>query len=163
MSHPSLQHPLIIERATLDDVDAIVAIEHRSFPAPWSRKLLQAEINGKEFSFVFVARLLESGGKTGRLVGYIYFWVVADEVHILNIAIDPDVRRAGYGTQLLEFAFEFGRKRGARSALLEVRASNTVARRFYEQMGFEQIGIRKKYYSDNQEDAHELRKELDRD
>lgn len=156
---PSLSQPVMIERATLNDLDAIVAIENCSFPFPWSRNLLKAEINGKEFSFVYVLRLVQPSPSAGTLVGYIYFWLAADEVHILDIAVDPNYRRFGYGRQLLRFALDFGRERGACSAFLEVRASNLAARRFYETEGFEQIGVRKQYYSDNREDAHLLKKE----
>jgi ribosomal-protein-alanine N-acetyltransferase len=153
--------PIVIEPARLNDIDDIVAIENQAYRFPWSRSVLLAEINGEKFSYVYVARLSETSSFPHKLIGYHYFWVVSDEVHILNLAVAPDYQRHGYGRQLLQFALDFGRERGAISAFLEVRASNTVALQLYTQLGFFQIGTRKKYYG-TEEDAYVLKKRLDK-
>ena len=154
--------PIVIEPAQTDDLEAIVAIEQRSYSFPWARKVLQAEINGKTFAHVYVARLPQnSGSPASKLIGYHYFWLVADEIHILNIAVDPDYQGCGCGKQLLQFALDFGQARGAASAFLEVRASNDAAQQLYKACGFQRIGIRKQYYADNNEDAYVMKKQLD--
>ena len=149
-----------IELAHEDDIDEIEAIENRAFPFPWSRNVLLGEINGESFSYVYVARLQERSGEAGKIIGYHFFWLVADEVHILNIAVDPAYQGYGIGKQLMQFAIDFGRERGATSVLLEVRVSNTAAQELYASLGFRQIGIRKKYYSENKEDAYVMKKEI---
>lgn len=154
------QVQFIIEPAKPNDIDRIVEIESRAYPFPWSRPLLLAEINGKNFSYVYVARLVRPASEDYPIIGYHYFWLVADEVHILNIAVDPEYQRTGCGTRLLQFALDFGVERGAHSAFLEVRASNLAAQKFYAHFGFHQVGIRKQYYSDNKEDAYVMRKWL---
>ena len=151
--------PIVIEPARLSDIDDIVAIENQAYRFPWSRSLLLAEINGEKFSYVYVARLQQDSSVPQKMIGYNYFWVVSDEVHILNLAVAPDYQRQGYGRQLMEFALDFGRERGATSAFLEVRASNTIALQLYTKSGFFQIGIRKKYYG-GEEDAYVLKKRL---
>lgn len=146
---------LIIEPATPDNLDVIEAIEQRAYPYPWSRAVLRHAIcNDDAFSYFYIARLSEN---PQTIIGYHHFWVVADEVHILNLAVDPAYQRQGYASQLLRFAFDFGRERGARSAFLEVRASNSAAQELYAHFGFERIDIRKVYYSDNKENAHVLK------
>jgi ribosomal-protein-alanine N-acetyltransferase len=151
--------PLIIEVATPDDLSAIERIEQRAYPFPWKRSVLKNAIASDDaFSFFYVARLCEVSPDPGRIIGYHYFWVVADEVHILNIAVDPAYQRRGYAGRLLEFAFTFGQQQGANCAFLEVRASNRIAQQVYAHLGFQQIRLRKAYYSNNQEDAYVLKK-----
>jgi ribosomal-protein-alanine N-acetyltransferase len=154
------QFQLVIEPAKAEDIDRIVEIENRAYPFPWSRKLLLEEIHGKDFSYVYVARLLSPVAEKRSIIGYHYFWLVADEVHILNIAVEPEYQRTGCGRQLLQFALDFGEEQGARSAFLEVRASNLAAQKFYAHFGFHRVRIRKQYYSDNKEDAYVMRKWL---
>ena len=162
MSLITLNHNLqiVIESAEPADLDAIVAIENRAYAFPWARSLLSAEINGKEFSYVYVARLQLNSSVPGKIIGYNYFWLVSNEVHILNIAVDPDYRGYGCGKHLVQFALNFGRERGAKRALLEVRASNDAAQQLYRQLGFHRIGLRKHYYGDNKEDAYVMKKRI---
>jgi ribosomal-protein-alanine N-acetyltransferase len=110
---------------------------------------------------VYVARLQNHAETPGEIIGYNFFWVATDEIHILNIAVDPEYQGHGLGKQLLQFAIDFGQDLGAQCVILEVRASNTKAQQLYRCFGFEQIGIRKKYYSDNKEDAYVMKMELD--
>lgn len=146
-----------LERARKEDIDEIVAIENRAYPFPWTRKVLLDEIEGESFSYVYIARLLKKSGQRGKIIGYHFFWLVSDEIHILNIAVDPEYQGGGLGTFLMQFACDFGRERGASCVLLEVRVSNRTAQRLYTQLGFRRIGLRKQYYSDNKEDAYVMK------
>jgi ribosomal-protein-alanine N-acetyltransferase len=88
-------------------------------------------------------------------------WLVADELHILNVATDPTYRRRGIGQALVERAIAFARERRVRLVLLEVRRSNLPAIRLYRSFGFCVLGIRRGYYGDNGEDAIEMGLVLD--
>jgi len=86
-------------------------------------------------------------------VGFCSFWLIADEVHINNLAVLPSERRAGIGSALLDRALLEGDRLGARRATLEVRRSNDAARHLYERFGFRVAGVRRAYYTDPIEDA----------
>jgi [ribosomal protein S18]-alanine N-acetyltransferase len=93
--------------------------------------------------------------KEGRAVGSIVLWVVADEVHILDVATHPGSRRQGVGRALVSHAVEVARSRAAKSLFLEVRRSNEGAIALYRAAGFEVVGVRKRYYPDD-EDALDM-------
>ncbi|PID56185.1 ribosomal-protein-alanine N-acetyltransferase [candidate division KSB3 bacterium] len=150
----------VIEPARLSDIDEIVSLEHRAFLYPWPRNLLLAELDGESFSHVYVARLIRDDGVPQKIIGYNFFWLVADEIHILHIAVDPEHQHRGLGKLLLDFAADFGRRHGACCMILEVRVSNAKAQGLYRKLGFQQIGIRKNYYSPNNEDAYAMKKML---
>jgi len=149
-----------IEPAHISDIDEIVALENRAYKYPWTRAVLLSELDGEDFSYVYVARLYDNAHPAGKIIGYHFFWVVTDEVHILNLAVDPDYQGQGLGKTLLDFGTEFGRERGAICVLLEVRVSNSAALKLYRASGFQQIGLRKGYYSESKEDAYVMKKEL---
>ncbi len=88
-----------------------------------------------------------------KLVGFVIARRVADELEILNLAVEPAHRRCGVASRSLEAALESGRARGAKRAFLEVRESNTGAIAFYQRRGFVRAGRRPRYYSDPLEDA----------
>ncbi len=154
------QRHIIIEPVEPEDIDEIVTLENQAYDFPWSRKILLDEINGEPFSYVYVLRLQSNSASPGKIIGYNFFWVVSDETHILNIAVEPDYQGCGWGTQLLQFAIDFGQEQGAKRVLLEVRASNAAAQQLYHRLGFRRIGRRKKYYTNNKEDAYVMKKEL---
>lgn len=145
-----MTRPLTIREAGLAEVTAIWAIEKVSFPSPWSRWSFLAEL-GQRHSHTLVAG--PSPPQPWRTWGYIIFWVVADEMHILNLAVHPERRRRGLARQLLEEALRQARGLGVLTAWLEVRPSNTPARALYESLGFKEVGRRPRYYDDTQEDA----------
>src|SRR5207245_11568906 len=89
----------------------------------------------------------------GALLAYIMFWVVFEELHLMNLAVRPEVRRHGIGLALVRHALTAAAAQGARTALLEVRASNTAALAFYRKLGFVQKSLRKGYYVHPREDA----------
>ncbi len=134
-----------------DDLSRVSAIERDGFRSPWSEDLLRQEL-GHAWSVILVAA---QEGRDGReeILGFVVFWLVHDEVHILNIAVAVEWRRRGIGRALMEVAAEEGRSRGARLATLEVRRSNVGAIELYRALGYRQIGMRPNYYSDEGEDA----------
>ncbi|MDQ0254168.1 ribosomal-protein-alanine N-acetyltransferase [Evansella vedderi] len=130
-----------------DDIDQVMEVEQDSFTTPWSRGAFINELTTNQFAYYLVAEIDK------RIVGYIGVWIIIDEAHITNIAVHSDFRRRGIGEMLLDGAMELAKTLGAKKLTLEVRVSNTVAQNMYRKKGFQQGGIRKKYYTDNQEDA----------
>lgn len=130
-----------------EDIDQIVEIEKLSFATPWSKDAFYNEINKNQFATYVV---LEDGEK---IIGYCGAWIVIDEAHITNIAVLPEYRGKKLGESILSKIMEVAREMGAISMTLEVRVSNIVAQNLYRKLGFENGGIRKNYYTDNQEDA----------
>jgi ribosomal-protein-alanine N-acetyltransferase len=90
---------------------------------------------------------------TGRCVAFADYWLVADELHILNIATHPEARRQGHGARLLRHILELARRASYKTIDLEVRRSNLAAQALYLRFKFQQVGIRARYYEDNDEDA----------
>jgi ribosomal-protein-alanine N-acetyltransferase len=133
-----------------EDIDEVLDIENLCFKSPWTRDAFEQELN-LEWSKIFVAK--KSTPHQKRTVGYICLWLVTDEVHILNLAIHPNFRRQGIATRLLSSGIEFSIRMGAEVAILEVRKSNFPAILLYRKFAFEAIGVRRRYYSDNYEDA----------
>lgn len=124
------------------DLDAVVEIERRSFPTPWSPGLFLHELK-IPFSRTTLARL---GNGASRVVGYVCRWLVGDEMHILNLAVDPDHRRAGIGRLLVEHILEEAAVNAVRLITLEVRRGNEAAVGLYGRFGFRQTGVRRNYY-----------------
>ncbi|MCC7366888.1 MAG: ribosomal protein S18-alanine N-acetyltransferase [Chloroflexi bacterium] len=87
------------------------------------------------------------------IVGYAGLWLMTDEAHITTIAVDPDFQGNGLGELLLVSLIDCAKQIGARWLTLEVRVSNDVAQRLYEKYTFKEMGLRRRYYSDNNEDA----------
>jgi ribosomal-protein-alanine N-acetyltransferase len=134
------------------DLDAVLTIERASFPSPWSKALFQQELENA-ISRCLVVERAELVSQ-GELVAYVCFWVVHDEIHIMNLATAPRHRRKGIARMLLGRALQSGRKKSdARRALLEVRRSNAAAKSLYHALGFRVVGTRRGYYQDTGEDA----------
>lgn len=129
------------------DIDQIVKIEEECFTVPWSRVSFENELRINSFARYIV---IEDGEK---IIGYCGSWVILDEAHITNIAILPEYRGRKLGETLLKKVMEIARQEGAKRMTLEVRVSNHVAISLYRKLGFREGGIRKNYYTDNQEDA----------
>ncbi|MBI3802295.1 MAG: ribosomal protein S18-alanine N-acetyltransferase [Nitrospirae bacterium] len=140
---------LFFERMTAKDVETIVAIEEVSYTSPWTRRMFESELWENPFSFAYVAR--EEDHR--QIVGYTLFWLVYDELHLMNVAVDPAWRGKGIGEELVRFALETGKRRHIRMATLEVRASNFTAQSLYRKLGFYQVGVRRNYYREPREDA----------
>ncbi len=132
------------------DLDTVMAIEEQSFPTPWTRAMFDSEIHNPN-SHVLVSK--ERTENEYRIKGYICFWHVYDEVHILNLAVHPACRRQGVATELLSFAFDYSMQRRMTKVFLEVRIRNQPAHRLYQKIGFHLVGRRPGYYQDTGEDA----------
>src|SRR6266550_2586206 len=100
------------------DIDAVLAIEEASFTSPWTREMYLAEFENRGISFFYLAKTA-----LGHIIGFCSFWRVLDELHINNLAVGPEHRRAHVATALLAKVLEDGAKMGAERATLEVRHS----------------------------------------
>lgn len=140
---------------TLEDLPDVLKIEQVSFPLPFSQTLFQTELK-LDIAHLYVAK--ERSSATPSLIGYIDFWDIGSEIHLINIATHPDWRRKGVGGALLDFLIKYAHRHRTEEITLDVRPSNTAAVSLYEKFGFKEIGRRKKYYQDNDEDAIVMRR-----
>jgi ribosomal-protein-alanine N-acetyltransferase len=131
-----------------EQIDDVLAIEAASFTNPWTREMYLAELDNGGVSSCFLAR-----DDSGVVIGFCSLWRVLDELHINNLAVLPDRRRAGVASALLTHVLTEGARLGARCATLEVRRSNDPARYLYERFGFSVAGVRRAYYTKPVEDA----------
>jgi ribosomal-protein-alanine N-acetyltransferase len=138
-----------IRRMREEDLGEVRAIEVLSFPNPWSESTFRGEIQNAPISrpLVVIRRPEE------RVVGYIIYWHIGEDVQINNVAVHPDVRGKGVGEALLRFVIEKVRDKGATFISLEVRMSNTAAQALYRKLGFDVLGVRKNYYTNPDEHA----------
>ena len=139
----------VVERlSTPQDLDAVLEIEDASFNNPTTREWYEGELKRPEVCFIYVMRLAEL-----PVAAFCAFWLVADQAHINNLAVRPELRGRGLGTQLLDSIVNEARHLGAASLTLEVRRSNIAAQRLYAKSGFHEAGVRKNYYTQPVEDA----------
>ena len=144
---------VLIEPATADVLDEVLAIEQACFSAPWTRKMLAAELSGNQFANFLIAKCPDPLSGSLALAGYFCFWVVFEEVRLMNLAVLAPFRRRGVATSLVCAALETGINRGATRAMLEVRESNHEAQTLYRRLGFRQTAKRARYYVHPEEDA----------
>ena len=138
---------LRIRPMTLADLPAVQLIERASFTTPWPPQAYRQELESNRLASYLVGEIGE------EIVAYGGVWLMVDEAHVTTFAVHPRYRRRGIGERLLLSLLDLSIARRAREATLEVRLSNLGARRLYEKYGFRPVGIRPRYYSDNQEDA----------
>lgn len=148
------QSPVFLESAREADLAALVALERRCFSHPWSEQGFRGAMEDGQ-NLVLVLRAADSGA----IVAYGVFQLVADELHIHDLAVAPEQRGGGWGRRLLSLALGVGARRGARTAHLEVRESNWPALGLYRSAGFRTVGVRRGYYESPPEDALVLTKE----
>lgn len=136
------------------DLDAILGIEQRAYPFPWTRGIFRDCLAAGYPAWVLQER--------GLPIGYAVISVAADEAHILNICIAPERQGRGHGRQLLRSLVQLARDLGAARVFLEVRPSNPNAIALYHDEGFNEIGRRPRYYParDGREDALVMAMEL---
>ncbi len=140
-------YPVVIEDMRLEDLPGVQLVENASFPLPWPANAFRHELTQNKNAHYIVAK------EGDHIVGYAGLWLSLDEAHITTFAVLPDHRRRKIGERMLLSLFERAEKLGAEWLTLEVRASNLPAQRLYEKYGFRPAGIRRRYYSDNNEDA----------
>lgn len=141
-----------IRQMTLDDLEQVHQIDVLSFSMPWTERSFRFELTGNPASRLWVAEGAWDDGSR-KVLGLIAIWLVLDEAHIGTFAVHPDYRKLGIGRKLLAEALIGVQREGAKQAFLEVRRSNEAAQSLYRQFGFEVVGVRPRYYRDNQEDA----------
>ncbi len=150
-----------LRRGLPEDVPALAALEAACFSHPWTPVQIHEEIARVPPDTVLV--LEGPGFPVGAPTGiraYCSFRLVVDEMHVMNVAVDPAQRRQGLARRLLAFAMARAARAGARRALLELRAGNREALALYQSLGFGSLGVRRAYYREPVEDALVLAREL---
>jgi ribosomal-protein-alanine N-acetyltransferase len=137
------------------DLDAIYRIAQSSFPVPWPLEELQKELT-RSFSGLRVLR----PARGAAVAAFLNYWRIADELQLMNVAVASAHRGCGHGSALLLDLLRLARVQTISAITLEVRCSNTGAIKLYERHGFQRVGIRPRYYSDNAEDALLMRLSL---
>ena len=170
--------PYGLRMMTWEDLDQVGAIEREAFPTLWPATSYRREMRNRQAEYsvcvhqderVFLPaappkrNMLDwlrrrrqephPGKEEPLLLGYMGQWYMAGEAHIVSIAVREDYRRQGVGELLIIGAVEMALRRDAQVLTLEVRVSNGPAIALYEKYGFKQVGMRRRYYSDNGEDA----------
>lgn len=168
--------PYVLRPMTVADLPQIAEVEADSFPTAWPSSAYKRELQNNNLArYLVVVRqdaparrrrgpqgLLSAirsrfGGPSAPpedyVVGFIGIWFMVDETHIVTVAVRESERRKGVGELLLLAAFDLSREKGVPALTLECRVSNTAAQALYEKYGFQRLGIRKRYYTDNNEDA----------
>ncbi len=151
--------PLAFRTARAEDLRRIAEIESDGFAHPWSHELLAREL-GHAWSRILLAVLPAPPPQPERVVGFVVYWLVHDELHVLNIATAVEERGRGIGRSLMEEAETDALRRGARLSTLEVRRSNARAIALYRSLGYRQIGVRPNYYAEENEDAIVMMKDF---
>lgn len=132
----------------MEDLEQVLEIERASFSTPWTRSAFEMEVDGSNrYALYWVAR------NADKIVGYLGTWLILNEIHVTNIAVKPDFRRQGIAEQLLGNLFNQAKSRNIDAITLEVRVSNHSAQKLYQKLGFQMMGVRPKYYQNNNEDA----------
>ena len=134
-------------------IDGLVEIEEQCFNSGYAKKTFEKELENK-IAYYLVAKTDD------KILGYIGIWNICGIAEIIDIAVLKTARRQGIARKLLEKVFDFCLRQDISEINLEVRKSNTSARRLYEKTGFFETGIRKKYY-ENTEDAVLMTKNID--
>lgn len=141
-----------LRRMRRSDIDQVHALEERIFPTPWTRKSYEFELEHNPASEQWVIEVWAEQNEW-LIVAYSVCWQLGDELHVANIAVAPKFRRLGLGRRLLHHVLARAAEKGMKSATLEVRSGNLAAQALYAHFGFEVVGRRKRYYSNNREDA----------
>jgi len=136
----------VIQMSTIH-LERVMEVENACFTLPWSKNTFYHEITNNPYAHYVVAMAGE------QVAGYAGTWLVLDESHVTNIAVAPDWRRRGIAKRLMDHLLKNSLRQGANRITLEVRRSNLAAQKLYEGFGFVIAGIRKGYYTDNNEDG----------
>jgi ribosomal-protein-alanine N-acetyltransferase len=138
---------MTIRKMAVEDIDQVLAIDEASFSMPWPARSFHFEVTNNPASRSWVAEI------EGQVVGMVVAWMIVDEIHIATIATHNDFRRQGIAEKLLIHTLKSAKEEGALTSFLEVRESNRFARQMYNKFGYVEVGRRRHYYKDNNEDA----------
>ncbi len=128
----------LIRSMMVEDLPAVLEIEQKVYPFPWSRQIFTDSMEA--------GTLLVVMERKRQIVGYGVLSTAAGESQLLNIAVSPDLQGEGMGEILLRWLIEEARKRKSEMIFLEVRISNSTAQNLYQKLGFNEIGMRRDYY-----------------
>ena len=143
--------PVSVDDMRLTDIAQVHEIERLSFTTPWPAHAFEQELRGNRLARYVVART--TIGDEERVVGFAGVWLMVDEAHITTFGVHPDWRRQGVGRRMLLRLFDLSVALRAAQMTLEVRVGNLGAQALYERFGFEIVGTRARYYTDDGEDA----------
>ena len=173
--------PLLLRPMQWYDLDQVASIERDAFPTLWPGTSYRREMRNRQAEYSICEHReehqmlppklprrslmdwlrrrrqeppLEAPRTVPLLIGYVGLWYMAGEAHIVSIAVREAYRGQGAGELLMLGAVEMALRRGCEVLTLEVRVSNEAAQRLYEKYGFKNVGLRRRYYSDNGEDAY---------
>lgn len=130
-----------------EDIFQVSQIEKLSFPTPWSCGIFSSELDKKTLTFYYVMEYQD------EVIAYTGYWKLANEAHLVNLAVYPAFRRKGLGSKLLKYVLEKAQNQGLDTITLEVRRFNLAAQKFYERFDFKKVAIRPGYYVETGEDA----------
>ena len=129
---------LALRPMQMEDLDTVMAIEPQIYSHPWTRGNFSDSLNAGHSAWVLV--------QDNKIIGYALLMIVLDEAHLLNLSIAKTYQKQGLGRYLLEHMLEISKKYQAVNMFLEVRASNVSALALYENMGFNEMAVRRNYY-----------------
>ena len=146
---------LKIRRLKESDLEEVMTIERNAFAKPWQKRVFLKELNN-EYAYYLV------GVYQQEIAAYIGAWFLADRCHITNLATAKSYRRLGFAGKLIEYLCDKSKNLEIKRLTLEVRSSNQKAQTLYKKHGFIKLGIKKNYYSNNNEDAVLMYKRVER-
>ena len=129
-------------------VNGVYELSKSCFAIPWTLDSIKNELNNPVAKYI-----IAQDSSTKEVIGFVGMWIIAGEGDITNIAVNPTYRKQGVASNLLNNLFEISKEYNCNDITLEVRSSNIPAQNLYKKFNFKEEGIRKKYYSDNGEDA----------
>ena len=135
---------VVIRPLVEEDLEEILIIEQATYPTPWTEGIFRDELKAE-------GRVYLVAEQTGEVVGYSGLMVVLPEAHVTSVTVDPNRRGSRIGTRLMLNVSREALVLGANSLTLEVRVSNRNAQALYQRFGMAPVGVRKRYYKD--EDA----------
>lgn len=136
-----------IRKMLLKDIDEVMKIDQDSFSTPWTEDIFIHEVEENDYAHYFVVET------DGKVIGYVGLWIVYEDAQITNIAILEKYRGYKIGEKLFGYGLQYAKGNGAERLSLEVRVSNKIAQNLYRKFGLVPGGIRKKYYTNDNEDA----------
>lgn len=144
---------MLIRKMTLLDIPAVTEIEKECFSMPWSEQSLKESLEREDTLFLVCEENAGDIDTASVITGYIGMYISFEEGDITNVAVGTCYRKKGYGEALVSKAKSLAAEKQLERILLEVRVSNAPAISLYKKMGFEELGLRKKFYEHPVEDA----------